>query len=309
MAGVGLGAPRPGPPVAEAVISSWRRFSFSSISGWPKSAFRSARPSVLVLRENLYGLEIDPRCTQIAAFNLALAAWSMAGEPVDLPRLNIACSGLAPNASEAEWIQVAERAEDSTGLAANPDLFGRDPSLASGPVRQAMAGLHKLFSRAPELGSLLDPGSLAGGDLFQADLGSLRKSLTAAIRHERGSGSRDERAVAAAGMARAAEILQGEYTLVVTNVPFLARGKQGARLRKFAETHHSDAKGDIATGVRVADLRVAGPQRDDGGRVAAELAVPEDVPEAAREAAEEADVECGGAVGARVRSRRSGGMW
>ena len=201
----------------------------------------------LVLRDNLFGLEIDPRCTQIAAFNLALAAWRMAGEPVELPRLNIACSGLAPNASEAEWIQVAERAEDSTGLAADPDLFGRDPSLATGPLRQAMAGLHKLFSRAPELGSLLDPGSLAGGDLFQADLGSLRKSLAAAIRHERGSGSRDERAVAAAGMARAAEILQGEYTLVVTNVPFLARGKQGAALRKFAETHHGDAKGDIAT--------------------------------------------------------------
>ena len=201
----------------------------------------------LVLRDNLFGLEIDPRCTQIAAFNLALAAWRMAGRPVELPRLNIACSGLAPNASEAEWILVAERAEGSTGLAADADLFGRDPSLVTGPVRQAMAGLHKLFSRAPELGSLLDPGSLAGGDLFQADLGSLRKSLAAAIRHERRSGSRDERAVAAAGMARAAEILQGEYTLVVTNVPFLARGKQGAALRKFAETHHGDAKGDIAT--------------------------------------------------------------
>ena len=48
-------------------------------------------------------------------------------------------------------------------------------------------------------------------------------------------------------MARAAEILTGRYTLVVTNVPFLARGKQGPRLRKFAETHHGDAKGDIAT--------------------------------------------------------------
>ena len=201
----------------------------------------------LVLHDNLFGLEIDPRCTQIAAFNLALAAWRMAGEPVELPRLNIACSGLAPNASETEWIQVAERAEGSTGLAADPDLFGRDPSLATGPVRQAMAGLHKLFSQAPELGSLLDPGSLVGDDLFQADLSSLRKSLVAAIRHERGSRSRDERVVAAAGMARAAEILQGEYTLVVTNVPFLARGKQGAALRTFAETHHGDARGDIAT--------------------------------------------------------------
>ena len=48
-------------------------------------------------------------------------------------------------------------------------------------------------------------------------------------------------------MARAAEILQGRYTLVVTNVPFLARGKQASGLRTFAETHHGDAKGDLAT--------------------------------------------------------------
>ena len=32
-----------------------------------------------VIRDNLFGLEIDPRCTQIAAFNLALAAWRRAG--------------------------------------------------------------------------------------------------------------------------------------------------------------------------------------------------------------------------------------
>ncbi len=32
-----------------------------------------------VIAENLHGLEIDPRCTQIAAFNLALTAWKSAG--------------------------------------------------------------------------------------------------------------------------------------------------------------------------------------------------------------------------------------
>ncbi len=47
-----------------------------------------------VLRDNLFSLEIDPRCTQIAAFNLALAAWRRVGYRA-LPRLNLACSGLA----------------------------------------------------------------------------------------------------------------------------------------------------------------------------------------------------------------------
>ena len=199
-----------------------------------------------VLRDNLFGLEIDPRCTQIAAFNLALAAWRLAGEPMDLPPLNIACTGLAPNASEAEWRELAEAAEGSTGLAEDRDLFGGEASLARGPLQEGMAALHRLFRRAPELGSLLDPGSLES-DLFRADFKSLAKLLDLAIRRERGSAGRDERAVAAAGMARAAEILQGRYTLVVTNVPFLARGKQGRGLRSFAETHHGDAKGDIAT--------------------------------------------------------------
>ena len=199
-----------------------------------------------VLRDNLYGLEIDPRCTQIAAFNLALAAWRLAGEPMDLPPLNIACTGLAPNATEAEWRALAEAAEGTTGLAEDRDLFGGEAPLAPGPLQEGIAALHRLFRRAPELGSLLDPRSL-GSDLFRADFKSLAKLLDLAIRREKGSVGRDERAVAAAGMARAAEIMQGRYTLVVTNVPFLARGKQGRGLRSFAETHHGDAKGDIAT--------------------------------------------------------------
>jgi hypothetical protein len=51
-----------------------------------------------VLRENLHGLELDHRCTQIAAFALALAAWKFPGEDGEtlgfrqLPALHIACS-------------------------------------------------------------------------------------------------------------------------------------------------------------------------------------------------------------------------
>ncbi len=199
-----------------------------------------------VLRDNLFGLEIDPRCTQIAAFNLGLAAWRLAGEPIDLPPLNVACAGLAPNASEAEWGELVERAEGATGLAGDRDLFGEDQSLASGSIREEMAALHKLFRRAPELGSLLDPGSV-GRDLFSADFKSVAKLLDIVIGPERGVAGRDERAVAAAGMARAAEILQERYTLVVTNVPFLAWKRQAPGLQRFAELHHRDAKGDIAT--------------------------------------------------------------
>ena len=231
----------------------------------------------LVLRDNLFGLEIDPRCTQIAAFNLALAAWRLAGEPMDLPPLNIACTGLAPNATEAEWRELAEAAEGTTGLAEDRDLFGGEASLARGPLQEGMAALHRLFRRAPELGSLLDPGSL-GSDLFRADFKSLAKLLDLAIRRERGSAGRDERAVAAAGMARAAEILQGRYTLVVTNVPFLRRQRQAREswLRGSGD-HHSLAKRRHSHSFRVANLRLAWQGGYAGGGDAAELVVPEDL--------------------------------
>ena len=176
-----------------------------------------------VLHKNLFGLEIDPRCTQIAAFNLALAAWRMAGDRIELPAVNIACCGIAPNAGKERWVKYL-------------------PARAS----EGMAGLHLLFGQARDLGSLIEPEA-APENLFRAGYEELKNLLDAAIKRERRTGGRDERAVAAAGMARSAEILRGRYTLVVTNVPFLARGKQGTVLRGFAESHHGDAKGDIAT--------------------------------------------------------------
>ena len=199
-----------------------------------------------VLQDNLFGLEIDPRCSQIAAFNLSLAAWKLVGEPIDLPSLNIACAGLAPVGSKDAWTRIAERMEDASGLSLERDLFGADPSLVRGPLQEGMAALYQLFKRGPELGSLLDPGSLEG-DLFSANFKSLRELLEGAIKGERRRAGRDEQTVAAAGMARAAEILQGSYTLVVTNVPFLGRKRWDVGLAKFAADHHSAARGDIAT--------------------------------------------------------------
>jgi hypothetical protein len=59
-----------------------------------------------VIRDNLFGLEIDPRCTQIAAFNLALAAWRRAGH-CPLPVMHLACSGLGVAAKREEWMALA----------------------------------------------------------------------------------------------------------------------------------------------------------------------------------------------------------
>ena len=201
-----------------------------------------------VLRDNLFGLEIDPRCTQIAAFNLALAAWTWpgAGGHRPLPPLNLACSGLAPNASRDDWIAIAEAAADAGGLPAKRDLLGVDDSLMSAPLRNSLGALHDLFVQAPVLGSLIDPRALQA-DLFQHDYESVRVLLGALLEQEGANDEQTERAVAAQGMARAAELLSGRYQLVITNVPYLVRGKQTDTLRQFAQNRHPAAKADLAT--------------------------------------------------------------
>ena len=201
-----------------------------------------------VLRDNLFGLEIDPRCTQIAAFNLALAAWTWpgAGGHRPLPALNLACSGLAPNATRDDWTAMAEAAADAGGLPARRDLLGVDDSLMSAPLRNSLGALHDLFVQAPVLGSLIDPRAVQA-DLFQHDYESARALLAALLDREGANDEQTERAVAAQGMARAAELLAGRYHLVITNVPYLARGKQGDALKEFARDRHPAAKGDLAT--------------------------------------------------------------
>ena len=209
----------------------------------------SARDAVdAVLRENLHGLELDPLCVEVAAFALALAAWTYAGAEGYrlLPEMNLACSGLAPNATREQWTALSEQAAAAGGLPPGRDLFGVDDTLLSAPLRNSMETLYELFSQAPVLGSLIDPHALQA-DLFQHDFESIRELFAVVLEQERTSDDEIERAVAARGMARAAQLLSDRYTLVITNVPYLARGKQGQALRAFCERHYPRAKNDLAT--------------------------------------------------------------
>lgn len=187
-----------------------------------------------VLADNIFGLELDPRCTQIAAFNLAFAAWKMAGKPIDLPPLNIACSGVGPQSTKDEWLKMAE-----------PELVKERPDVREA-MRRGLAHMHELFSDAPELGSLIDPNELPA-EGFAADFETIKPLLDRILAAESGDEEARERAVAARGMATVAEILTGDYTLVVTNVPYLGRSKQSSRLRDFSSEHHEDARADLST--------------------------------------------------------------
>ena len=201
-----------------------------------------------VLRDNLHGLELDRRCVELAAFALALAAWKYPGTEGyrSLPDLNIACSGLAPNATKEQWLALAELAAAAGGMPPERDLFGVDDSMLSAPLRNSLDALYNLFAQAPVLGSLIDPSRLKA-NLFQSGFESVQALLAATLEQERTNDEQTERTVAAQGMARAAELLAGRYHWVITNVPYLTRGKQGEKLRAFCEQRYPAAKNDLAT--------------------------------------------------------------
>src|SRR5574337_32303 len=202
----------------------------------------------LVLHENLFGLEIDPRCTQIAAFNLALAAWRRVGHR-PLPPLNLACSGLSIGVTKAEWVKLGEKAVTAADPAAKLDLLGVETNLLTvgleERVKNGLGALDDLFVKAPSLGSLIDPRR-AGADIFQEGFDKL-EPLVASIFAAADTDEIREMAVAARGMAKAAELLSRQFTFVATNVPYLGRGKQHSIIQEFCEGAHASAKADLST--------------------------------------------------------------
>jgi len=197
-----------------------------------------------VLRDNLHGLEIDPRCTQIGAFNLALAAWRRIGFRA-LPALHLACSGLSIGVTKSEWLNLAERVAASLPIPPKADLLGTEDNLFSDATKRGFERLYDLFARAPWLGSLIEPRG-AGGDLIEKGFADL-EPLLAKLMAKGESVELSEMAVAAQGLAKAAEILASRFTLVATNVPYLGRGRQDKALQDYCELAHPNGKADLAT--------------------------------------------------------------
>ena len=80
-------------------------------------------------------------------------------------------------------------------------------------------------------------------------------------------------AVTARGLAKAAEILAGQFTLVATNVPYLGRGKQDDELKDYCERAHPKAKTDLATCFVERSLEFCQPRRQHRSGNAPELVV------------------------------------
>jgi hypothetical protein len=200
------------------------------------------------IKNNVQGLELDARCTQIAAFNLALTAWKHGGYR-ELPEIQIACTGLPLLGTKERWQKLAQA----------------DPILTSG-----MSILYDTFSKASDLGSLISPTNLfevkesdrtrqftldnipntekqkLEDSRSQIQWEALSRLLSKALEKE--TTQEDYFAgIRAQGISKAAEMLSSRYWFTVTNPPFLAVSKAGEELREYCNQNHPEAKKDLAT--------------------------------------------------------------
>ena len=106
-----------------------------------------------IVQDNLHGLEIDPRCIQIAGFAVAMEAWK-SGFPTDhyLPLPNLACVGLPIRAEKSEWLKLAA---------------------GDGLLENILGQYYDLFRNADSLGSLIqieDSGTLVPAEVLMQKL-------------------------------------------------------------------------------------------------------------------------------------------
>ena len=213
-----------------------------------------------VLQDNLHGLELDARCVEIAVFALALTAWRFPDENgdalgvrADMPAPHVACCGLKLTASADDWVALIPDALSNREL-----------------VAQDLRGLHADFAQSPLLGSLVSPSRSLKNDLATSNFAALSELLERALQFEAptttaGAGSEQEEdarylALTARGLMDAARLLEARYHLVITNVPYLARGKQNDTLKNYCATHYPEAKNDLANVFLERCLELSRPQ-------------------------------------------------
>ena len=211
---------------------------------YQERGYRSRRIPRLILENNLFGLDIDPRAAQLTQFVLLMLARKDDSHILeDPPAMHV----MALHTSRLWQDQAAREALADCllqDLPANGDarqlslLDARPDTADTGDLRQALDALLRLFAQADAFGSLLRvPDSL------RRALPDLRRCLENA----RDTGSELCRAQAEAlePLLRQAELLSRTYDCVVANPPYMGSKGQNAALKTFLKDEYNDAKSDL----------------------------------------------------------------
>ncbi|QTR48784.1 BREX-1 system adenine-specific DNA-methyltransferase PglX [Candidatus Thiothrix anitrata] len=177
-----------------------------------------------ILTHNLYGIEIDERAAELAAFALAMKA--LKGDPLGAGnnRRRFFRKPLKPNICRLEKVVVSAQAVDDYVGFVGRDLFTAD-------LRQTL----KQFEEADNVGSLIRPALRNAADA----LATLEAKDVAGQLFLTGTHA------SVLKVLRQAAYLSPQYHVVIANPPYMGSKGMNGRLAAWIKDHYPDSKSDL----------------------------------------------------------------
>lgn len=168
----------------------------------------------LILKNNLFGLEIDNRAAQLASFALVMKARSK-----------------SPDLFKRTVVPNIISIQESDGLKESFFYMGLDAS-----EKKVVDELIEVYEDAKNFGSILTP---------QVDnLDLVKEALTAYKTHSH-LGEYDDSVNRLEILVKQTELLTKKYDVVITNPPYMGRRGMNADLNRYVRKHYPDSKTDL----------------------------------------------------------------
>lgn len=193
----------------------------------------------LILQNNIYGLEIDPRAAAMASFALTMKACELDGRFL---RRNV-----SPNITVLHRIEFTEQERDAIAAIA------KEQESLDATFLLSDTELMDVLEHLDEAGSLFAP--------TEANLNSIREALDRMIEQDLFHHSESAESKLKAALEEL-EPLARRYDAVVANPPYLAN--MDAWLSDWVKKNYPDEKSDLCTCFIARGLKFA----DDGGFIA-----------------------------------------
>lgn len=193
----------------------------------------------LILQNNIYGLEIDPRAAAMASFALTMKACELDSRFL---RRNV-----SPNITVLNLIEFTEEEREAIARIA------KEQESLDAPFLLSNAELMDVLEHLDEAGSLFAP--------TEANLNSIREALDRMVEQDLFHHSESAESKLKAALEEL-EPLARRYDAVVANPPYLAN--MDAWLSDWVKKNYPDEKRDLCTCFIARGLKFA----DDGGFVA-----------------------------------------
>lgn len=174
-----------------------------------------------VLRDNVHGLEVDQRCVELAAFALTLEAWRYpnTGGYRELPELKLVCCGLSISEAHKECKDLAK---------------------GDAVLTDAISLMERTFRNAPTLGSLISPTRTLTTEV-DLPLNTLQSKILTSSKLSNKSN------LIITELIKLASILTEKFSWVITNVPYLGRGKMDQVMGDYVDQYYPHSSSDLAT--------------------------------------------------------------